>query len=157
MEAKFIDPVKGLDYPDYHGFVLDAATGEPIYQLLPQFPPGAAFDRFGPSDGRFLGADGDMFPARSLPPANSAEPFFRYVLDQPLPPDMAVLTGEIANAFAADGGGTQFVVTRIDDVTGLPILWRGTDYTDIRNYSLLTIDEMLDANIIKQIYPPAAP
>ncbi len=125
--------------------------------MLPQFPPGTAFDRFGKPDGRFLGADGDMFPARSLPPANSAEPFYRYVIDQPLPPNMAVLTGEIAEAFAAPGGGTQFVVTQIDSATGLPILWRGTDYTNIDNYSLLTIEQMIAADILKQIYPPPTP
>ncbi|NMM92565.1 hypothetical protein B2J88_51510 [Rhodococcus sp. SRB_17] len=86
------------------------------------------------------------------------KPHFRYSLDQPLPPNWAMLTGEIAEAFAADGGDTQFVVTRIDPVTGLPILWKGTDYTNIDNFSLLTIEEMIDdVHIIKEIYPPSAP
>ncbi|MFF1555883.1 hypothetical protein ACFVX3_33250, partial [Rhodococcus erythropolis] len=79
------------------------------------------------------------------------------VLDQPLPPDLAVLTGRIAPEYAAPGGGTQFLVVRIDDTTGLPILTAGSDYTDINTYSRLTIQEMLRANIIRQIYPPPAP
>ncbi|MEI4741772.1 glycohydrolase toxin TNT-related protein [Rhodococcus erythropolis] len=157
-EATFIDPATGRwGWPDHQGFVIDSATGKPIYELLPQFPPGAAFDRFGKPRGEFLGADGDIFPARSLPPQNAVQPYYQYVLDQPLPPDLAVLTGRIAPEYAAPGGGTQFLVVRIDDTTGLPILTAGSDYTDINTYSRLTIQEMLRANIIRQIYPPPAP
>ncbi|RZL70448.1 MAG: DUF4237 domain-containing protein, partial [Rhodococcus sp. (in: high G+C Gram-positive bacteria)] len=147
----------GFGYPDHLGFVVDPVTSLPVYERLPQFPPGATFDRFGEPRGRFLGTDGDPFPARSLPPESAAEPYYRYIVDQPLPDNLAVLTGEIAKAFAADGGGTQFVVTRIDDVTGLPILRRGDDHTNIKDFSLLTIQEMINADIIKQIYPPSPP
>lgn len=71
-----------------------------------------------------------------------------------------MLTGEIAKAFAADGGGTQFVVIRIDPATGHPILTNGDKYTETTNietFSRLTIEEMIDADIIKQIYGPSPP
>jgi hypothetical protein len=162
LRAEFIDPTTGwYKYPDHLGFVVDPATSLPVYERLPQFPPGAVFDRFGPPRGEFLGADGDPFPARSLPPESAAAPYYRYIVDQPLPPDLAVLTGEIAQAFAADGGGTQFVVIRIDPATGHPILTNGEKYTESTNidaFSRLTIEEMIrDVNIIEQIYPPSPP
>ncbi|MEU3475244.1 MULTISPECIES: TNT domain-containing protein [Rhodococcus] len=146
-----------VHYPKHYGFDCDTVTKRPIYERLSQFPAGAAFDRFGSPNGYFLGADHDMFPTRSVPPESAAEEYYRYIVGQPLPANLAVLMGEIEEAFAAPGGGTQYMVIRIDTTTGLPTLRRSTDYADITNYFRLTIEQMMDADIIELVYPRATP
>ncbi len=153
-QAEFVDPATGyFNYPEHTGLALDAARN-PVYEVLEQFPPGARFDRFGDEGGKFLGTDGDPFPMRSLPPKSASDGYFRYVQDKPLPPNRAIVTGKIAEAFGADGGGIQFQVIKIDPVTGLPDLIPGMTEFIPENFVALRIREMIGEEIIKRIYPP---
>ena len=126
-----------------------------MFELISQFPPAAQLDRFGSEAGRFLGANGDLFPNRSLPPASAAYPYFRYIPNEPLPPDLKIVTGEIAEWFGVDGGGTQFQIIKVDPATGQPILRDPTKPSAPRNYTATTVAEMLYRQVIEQIYPPS--
>ena len=67
--------------------------------------PGDEVDRYGFPTGNFTSPSGTDFSERALPPTNLTQPYYRYRIERPLPPE--VTEGRIAPAFEQPGGGVQ--------------------------------------------------
>ena len=85
------------DYPPHDGF-----EGDPAPNTL---QPGEEIDRYGLPSGSYTSPTDTPFDQRALPPTNLTQPYYRYRIERPLPPE--VTEGRIAPAFEQPGGGIQ--------------------------------------------------
>lgn len=93
-------------YPDNDGF----AGGS--YTTSDRIPESVSLDRIGPTEGAFMGQQGDSYAERALAPGSTGEYTKLVGTGKELPSGWEVRTGKIAEAFGQPGGGTQYVVVK---------------------------------------------
>ncbi len=84
-----------------------------VWSVTDRIPEEVRVDRIGVvSDraGDFMGAEGDLYPSRSLAPGTSGDYNVFEGTNKPLPAAWQVRYGEVGEAFDQPGGGTQWVV-----------------------------------------------
>lgn len=116
-------------YPENDGF----AGGR--YVTSDRIPDSLQIDRIGPTEGSFMGAQGDSYAQRALAPGSTGGYTTLVGTGKQLPSGWEFRSGEIAEAFDQGGGGTQYVVMK-----------PGTDGKMTR----VSVDELLNYGYVKR-------